>query len=405
MKKLLIGLSTLFMLFLIGCGGGGSSSVIGTVWVPTDVLVKDINGDGRNDILTLAMVSNGVGTEQGYLQIRQQTNIPGIFAEPVTYAVGKYPWRVVIGDIDGDNAPDLVVSDPTAGIVWLMMQDGSNPGQFLAPEALISGASYYDAVIADLNNDGTLDVAAAGQMQGLIVRYQDPNNAGSFDAQVEIPVSGNLFNIAARDVDGDGLDDVLAWVYTTPAGVYPASAELRVMYQNSNGGFDSTNILPQQIGLNVGRMAITDLNNDGQLDLFAFLKPYSSDYTAQLVVVPQTNTARSFDTPIYTSLSNVKGIDDAVLADLDQDNVFDTAVAGFWPESGDVKSAVNLFINTGSGAFTFSTEISMPLSVSRIGANDLDGDGDNDIILLGSDNKCLVMMQTAPGTFSVPYAI
>lgn len=403
-----LGFLVMTMIFA-ACGGGGGDSDIGTLWVPTDVLVADIDGDSNADILTLAMASTGNGTEKGYLLVYQQTDTSGDFVAPETYEVGRYPWRAVLGDIDGDNAPDLVISDPTAGIVWLMLQNSSCSGQFLAPEVLLSGASYYAAVIADFNDDGVPDVAAAGQAQGLVIRYQDPTIRGNFEAQVAIPLPGRLFDLSAGDVDGDGLADVLAWVYTNPSGSYPPSAGFIVMYQKPAGGFDTSNLLAQQTGLNVDRLAIADVNADGKFDLFAFLTPFSSNYTAQLVVVPQTVSARSFGPPIYTSLASVSGIDDAVLADLDQDGLPDTAVVGFWPESGgplgypDIKSAVNLLVNTGQGAFTLSAATPMPFPVSCVSAGDLDGDGRNDIVLLGDDNQCSFMIQTDSGLFMEPH--
>jgi hypothetical protein len=46
----------------------------------------------------------------------------------------------------------------------------------------------------------------------------------------------------------------------------------------------------------------------------------------------------------------------------------------------------------------------MPVSMSRIHAVDVDGDGLNDLILLGDSNRAYVMYQvfTARGTFGPP---
>lgn len=404
MKKLVIGLSALLVFFFSGCGGGGGSDLIGTIWVPTDVIVTDINGDGRTDILTLAMRSTGYGTEKGYLLVYLQTDVSGVFAKPVAYEVGRYPWRMALGDINGDTAPDLVIGDPTANTVWLVLQDGSHPGQFLTPESLISGASYYEAVIGDFNADGVPDVATASHTQGVVIRYQNPTVRGSFEPQVVLPLSGRIFNLTAGDVDGDGLADMLGWVYTNPIGVYPPTAGFVILYQNPGGGFDISDMIAQQTGFNVGRLAITDFNADGQPDLFAFQTPYSSDYTAQLAVVPNAG-GRSFSAPVYTSLAGVKGNDDAAVADLNQDSLPDTTIAGFWPESGStgtssVKSAAYQLNNTGQGTFSMFNAFPMPFAVSRVGVNDLNGDGRNDIVTVGE--SCIVMMQTDSGTFSGP---
>jgi hypothetical protein len=390
----------------VSCGGGDGG--LPPVWVETDVLVADVDGDGRADVLTLAMYSISYEQKQGYLLVYLQTTTPGTFAAPVTYSVGRYPWRAYVSDIDGDTRPDLVITEPDDRVTWLMLQDAAHPGQFLAPLPVITGASNYEAVIADLNNDGAPDVAVGGGERGLVVRYQDPAIRGSFGPQIDVTLPGRPSNLAAGDVDGDGLADVLAWVYTNPAGVYPPTTGLVVAYQKPGGGFDVSGLLAQETGRNAGRLAIADVNADGRRDLFAFETPFSSSYRTQLVVVLQSATARSFDAPVYTSLAGVQGIDDAVLADLNQDTVPDTAVVGFFPVGSPtvVGSRTNLLMNDGLGAFALSAVIAMPTSVSRVTAGDLDGNGRNDIVLLGADNQCLVMFQsTSPGTFLPPRAL
>jgi hypothetical protein len=51
--------------------------------VPTDVLVADINGDGRADILTLAMLASSASQREGRLLVRlQSATAPGSFGPP-----------------------------------------------------------------------------------------------------------------------------------------------------------------------------------------------------------------------------------------------------------------------------------------------------------------------------------
>jgi hypothetical protein len=400
------------LLTLSGCGGGGGYDP-GPLWVETDAVAADVDGDGRNDVLTLAMYQpDGHGTEEGHLLVYLQSSTPGVFAAPVSYSVGQYPWHMALADIDGDLKPDLVISDPTAGTTWLVLQDPARAGKFLAPRALIAGLNSYSAVIADLNDDGAPDVAVAGASRGLVIRYQDPAIRGTFAPQVDIALPGRSSDLAAGDIDGDGLEDVLAWTYTNPPGVYPPTAGFVVAYQKPGGGFDLAGPLALQTGQNVGRLAIADINADGHLDLFAFQTPFSSSYTTQLLVLPQTATPRAFAGPVYSPLAGtLLQTYDAVLADLNRDGVPDTATVGMSeshpgnPPS--YHSRANLLINNGLGAFSLSTAIADRIwgIYWIIAAADLDGDGHNDIVVLGEDNQCLVMFQSSPGMFLVPRAL
>jgi hypothetical protein len=391
---------------LPACGGGGDSDSLGPLWVATDVVVADVNGDGRNDVLTTAMYAPAGGApREGRFLVYLQTTTAGVFAAPVDYKVGAYPWRMAIADIDGDKMPDVVITDADRDTAWLMLQDQARLGQFLAPQSLITAPYVSSPVIADLNGDGAPDVAIAGARQGLVIRYQDLANRGTFGPQVLLAMPNRPFTLAAGDIDGDGLDDVLAWGYTSPESAYPPTGGFAIAFQKPVGGFDVVGPLASTTGRNVYRAAIADLNADTRRDLFAFQTPWSSDFKAQLGAVPQAAMARAFDAPLYTSLAGVLGIDDAVLADLNQDGVPDAAVAGFFPTSGGVGAHLNLLMNGGQGYFALTAVIPMPLSVGRVSAGNLDGDGHNDIVLLGGDNECLVMFQVAPGSFAAPRAL
>lgn len=385
------------------CDGGGGS--LGPLWVETDVIVADVDGDGRADVLTLAMMSDG-GYREGHLLVYRQA-APGAFAAPTTTIVGAYPWRLALGDIDRDGRQDAVVAD--SGTIWVLMQDAARPGAFLTPQVVASGGN--SVVIADLDGDGALDVAASGgssAVNAIVVRYQDRAVRGAFGPPVTIAVPGAVWGLTAGDVDGDGLTDLLAAVYTDTGGIHePIAGGLVVLFQRPGDGFIASDVLAPQTGLNTERLAIADANRDGRPDLLASLSPSSQDYPARLVVVPQT-AARGFGAPVYTSLAGLWGNLDAVFADLNGDGVVDAALAGFWPESGgplaapNVRSRANLLLNNGSGAFALSAQVEMPVAVSRLTAGDVDGDGRNDIVLYG-DAQCLVMLQSAmAGSFLAP---
>jgi len=407
-----IALRSAIALMLAGCGGGGGDNGGGgPLWVETDLAVADVDGDGRADVLTLAMLQEGgPDTRVGRLLVYRQTSTPGVFAAPDTYSVGEYPWQMTVADVDGDGRPDVFVAD--VGDVrqsWLLLQEPTRPGHFGAPRSMISGGYAHTTGIADLNGDGAPDLVAGdgrSAAQGAAVRYQDPAQRGSFGPVVALALPGGASDIVTGDVDGDGRADLLAYVYVQGA---PLPSSLAVLFQEGAGAFTGSGPIGGYQGLNVRRLAIADANRDGRRDLFAYLMPQSVDYKGRILLVPQGPTARTFGPAVETSVTGIDGIDDAVLADLDDDGVPDVAVAGFWPASGGplsppvIRSRVTLLFNDGSGAFARPVQIDLPRPVSRVAAGDLDGDGRTDLVFLGEDNQCIVMFQSAlPGTYGAP---
>jgi hypothetical protein len=397
-RRLAIALRFTIATLATACGGGGSpydDSFL--LWVPTDAVVTDIDGDGRADLLTLAMSSTGSRVRTGHLFVRRQT-APGVFALAEETAFGQYPWRMAVGDVDGDGLLDVVVSDGDAQKVWLLMHDATRPGRFLAPSAFFSGGHFEAAVIADLNHDGAPDIAAVGVGSVVAIRYQDPHARGTFGPEIDVPIPGAAGAIAAGDIDGDGLVDLLTWSYTNPDSSYVPSGGFVVLFQRDDGGFDNSGLLATSTGLNNERLSITDANADGRLDLFGFMTGCCTGYQTQVMVVPQIS-ARVFGTPTWTMVSGSPPMYDAVLADLNQDTVPDVALAGFSQQT----DRMNLMLNNGKAAFVQAFASDLPIAASRLAVGDLDGDGRADIVLYGANNKTVVMYQSAtPGVFLPP---
>jgi len=143
---------------------------------PAGVQVADLNGDALPDIL----VADYLGA---LLVLFQNPAGDGTFQPAVSYATHDYgSCSLAVGDLDGDGRPDVVVAnagplgDP--GSVSVFLQDPATPGA-LKPAVLYQG--YWGplwVVIGDLNGDGRPDLVVADG--GPYIRYQSPTTPGSF---------------------------------------------------------------------------------------------------------------------------------------------------------------------------------------------------------------------------------
>jgi hypothetical protein len=143
---------------------------------PAGVQVADVNGDGHPDIL----VADYLGA---LLVLLQNAAGDGTFQAAVSYDTRDFgSCSLAVGDLDGDGLPDVVVAnagpigDP--GSVAVFLQDPAAPGT-LKPAVLYQG--YWGplwVVIGDLNGDGRPDLVVADGAP--YIRYQSPTTPGAF---------------------------------------------------------------------------------------------------------------------------------------------------------------------------------------------------------------------------------
>jgi hypothetical protein len=138
-----------------GSGGFAAAASYGTGTRPSSVAIGDLNGDGKPD---LAVTNLNVSGASVLLNVGN-----GTFAAAVDYGYssdsGSYLGTVAIGDLNGDGKPDLVAAAPASPCgtlaVWLNLGNGS----FGSPFNLTVGQDPASSVVlGDLNGDGKPDL-------------------------------------------------------------------------------------------------------------------------------------------------------------------------------------------------------------------------------------------------------
>lgn len=174
-------------------------------------------GNGKVAVVAATYDVNG-NNGKVYVFVETATS-PVTFAAPVTFPAGAQPQAVRIADVNGDSLPDLVVANfgpggdgtGVAG-VSVLLQDNANPGNFLAPVTYATPHGAIDVAVGDLNGDNRPDLVVASVdpdfTGGVSVLLQSSTTAGTFGTATVYSGFGQPLSVAIGDLNGDTHPDI-----------------------------------------------------------------------------------------------------------------------------------------------------------------------------------------------------
>ena len=134
----------------------------------------------------------------------------GPFTSAGTFAVGAAPWALVTSDLNGDQRPDLAVTDHSSDIVSVLL--GNGDGTFAPHIWFRTDRNPTGLALGDLNGDGKADLAVTNYFSTTISVLLG-NGDGTFQAAQDFGVGLAPMSVAIADFNGDGRPDLAAANY------------------------------------------------------------------------------------------------------------------------------------------------------------------------------------------------
>ena len=205
----------------------------------------------------------------------------------------------------------------------------AGPAQAKGPA---SGAKTVAVVLADLDNDGLVDIVSGSVDPGRItISYGEGH--GRFSVPQQLPAEGDVRSIAVADVNEDGLPDLIYSVQRQSSGIRVCLSQAGRQWKAAKG--------PTEINKYEGLRA-ADLNGDGHIDIVA--ANATSDLQGGIQVFWGAGDG-SWAPGLSPTVTGIYM--DVAVADFNGDGILDLAGAG-WGTHG----ALRIWLGNGGGRWT-----------------------------------------------------
>jgi hypothetical protein len=348
---------------------------------PMRVVVADFDGDGKAEIAAAVSYDHliAIYRNKSPRGILEKDALTPILEIPFNYSPDENnPVSMIASDLDGDGRIDLVVSDRINDRIGVLRNTSSAGVLSFAPPVFVPvGGDPRDFTIRDMNQDGLPDLIVPNYGRATISILQNTSVPGSsrisFGHRLDLPVRRQPMDVAAGDLDGDGRPDL---------AVANAGEVKIIIYQNVHTqGILTTNSFAPRIEFEAPfaghSIVIADIDRDGKEDVIMGTRQ------TNIVVFhnrtsPGVLSTNSFaPAQIFASDGNVQQV---ALGDLNGDGRPEIVAAT------EQESHVSIFENRSTpGKFTAESlaprlDLKTGWNCTSLVVADMDADGKSDLV-------------------------
>lgn len=342
-----------------------------------NILIGDVNNDKKPDLVVAGAKNRSITVllGRGGGQFAATTNAT---------TVPDPPHEIALGDINLDNKLDLAVGTHDSYGILLLFGDG-NGGFSPAPNSTIvmrdgNHPHTHSVALADMNRDNKIDLVTVNSTDNDVsVALGDGRGGFTRLPRSPFPVGPSPYPFAVGDINGDGQLDIVATATATGplrAQQLTLSKALTLLLADGKGGYSSTE-LPLRTG-EPWFAAISDINGDRKLDIVA------THHDMNKLTVLIGNGRGGFAEASGSPFDFGGKVFHARVTDVNRDGKSDVLAAA--------DDSVRVMLGDGQGGFATGPSMRSGPGTWRIDLGDVNGDGKLDVVTSNMEGDSVTVL-------------
>lgn len=356
---------------------------------PFAMAAADVDADGLLDVV---VTNRSAGT----VSVLRHVDAPGVadFEDDLVVPMGTFPYAVAVADLDGDGLPELVTADRSTDQLWIAPNATAGGTLAFGAAGDVATCDGPTGVAAgDLDGDGDADLVVACQGTGQLQLFiNDLDTAGNFGLPVTVAAGAGIFSVLLADIDADGKPDVV----TADRGVNAVA-----VFRNASVAGAPLSVEPRAAfaaGNGPHFVAAGDMDGDGLVDLVASNR--DGDTVSVLRNTTPGGGPITFAGQVtYATGDSPFGL---VLADFDGDAQADIATANSSSNTVSAirnnRPVVAITQATATGTITDDDEVKIAFATDTGAANESAGTYTVTVTALGVSDEAIPVSYALSGT-------